>query len=156
MSSLDPTIFERSKEGLVLSQRFKHMCEMLYGTFKVSLQALSENALLQFLPTPLAFLPLLFYLLVILFLLFLTLNQLCNNESQKYEDFDLIDMINPKKKDTWNRIVCIAVILFLVFNFELCLRVLLHNKEKGSSFMQYYKVVLSYIFFCFIWLLIRK
>ena len=96
-SQYDSTIFERAGNSFVLSQRFRHFFEKFLGTFRLTGQMLSINALLGALPRPFAYLLLLLYFLLVALLFFLIVKQLCHKRNQQYEDLELTDFVYSKQ-----------------------------------------------------------
>ena len=98
-SSYDTSLFEGRGSSLVLSQRFKHMSYQFYGTLKATLQLLTAKGIMQYLPRPLAYPLLVFYLFLTTALWLLVAKQLCSErKQQQYKDFDLVDVARSRQK----------------------------------------------------------
>ena len=66
--SNDEEIFVRAPWNFVVSQRFKHICCVFRGTFKLLIEAVFTNALLRALPRTLAYVVFFTFILFSIFL----------------------------------------------------------------------------------------
>ena len=141
----DPTIFQRSGSSFVLSQRFKHICNSLYGTFKVTLQMLSTNAILRCSPRPVGYFLLVLYLFLVTTVCLLLLKQLHNQRIKEYKDFDLFEVIRTRNKVVRSlEINFLFQIAFILFNVVFIFGVL--NEKWGTEFLPVQFVILMLLF----------
>ena len=99
-SSYDPSLFEDARGNFSLSQRFCRAFIQFQGTISLAIQMLSTNALMQIVPRPLAYFILFIYLSLGALLGVLTAKQIYAENVQKYEDFDLLDLVCHRRKVT--------------------------------------------------------
>ena len=145
MSSYDPTIFERSDTNFILSQRFKQHFHKFYGTLKVALQMVSTNVVLGRFPRPLVYAIMFIYLVVGLILARHVVTQLRSEKAPEFEDFDLIDINNPRHK-VLSRLDRgeFMFVSFVVFLFVIILVTIV--EKMGIRLLIFYcTVLISYI-----------
>ena len=85
-------IFVRAPWNFVLSHRFRHICSMFQGTFKLLIEAVFTTALLRALPRSLAYVVFFTFILFSIFLFIL----MCFARS--VEDPDLLEAMKSTKK----------------------------------------------------------
>ena len=102
MSSYDPSLFERTREGFVISQRFRRITRKIVGPINVFLQMATQNFFLRAIPRPLAYVFLFLYFSLVSGLCLLILRQLSsyNSQRQQYDDVDLLEMIIHRQRYT--------------------------------------------------------
>lgn len=110
MSFLNEDIFVRAPWRFVLSQRFKHICTVFHGTFRLATEALLTNFLLRVLPRSLSSV-VLFIFILFSFLLFANLIDF----ARKDEDPDLFDVMKITGRAIKEAgIICVFVCFVMV------------------------------------------
>ena len=135
MASLnESTLFTRTSESFILSQRFKRYCSILYGILKTVIQTLSANTLFQHAPRPFSYVFLFFYLFLLALLVNLLVTQVFFQQPQQYQDHGLFDMIfSPQKIIKTLKPSTVFMIAFAVFNYVFYLTIC--NEDLGEEYL---------------------